>query len=518
MTPDFAGEELDATARQLMADRGRRDLFFFARAILGFKDLTPDCHGPVTAMLDYDPSQFKLILMPRDHLKTSLVTIAGTMQAVMRNPEERVLIANESATNAARFLRAIRQQAESNTLLRALYPEVIPSDTKSIRWSDGELDFIRQGKYPEPTFDHVGMTGAFTSRHFTLIVPDDIVSEEAVKSALVMQDVKTRLSGFLSLLTEPERDRIWMVGTRWAMDDPYSFWMDVMGDRLSVLKRSAIENGQPIWPERFSLETLALKRQLLGDYRFSALYENEPHNSSAQVLDMKKCRGLRWTKSEDVIVLLETDGRELGRRRLGEMDITCAVDLAVSEKISADRTAITVVGTTAENEHIVLDSWAERADPSRVIERLFYIKQRFNPRVFGIEAQGYQQALIHFAKNEMQKRGIYLNIEPITTGRTSKVARVRGLEPIVSTGRLYVSHADHDLRREMSEFPLGKHDDMVDSLSMHLKLVRKPQGEAFWNRYKEQENKIVRRILGKEHEEEDFDGGPRQTPTYSWSM
>lgn len=490
-------ESLNDETRRLLADRGRRDLYFFCTAVLGYKDLTVDCHGPLTAFIDHDPAQFKLILYPRDHLKTSVVSIGSTMQRVIRNPEERILLANESGTNAARFLRSIRQHAESNRMFQALYGEVIPVDTKKIRWNDSELDFVRQGRYPEPTIDSIGMTGSFTSRHYTHITVDDPISEEAVKSALVMQDVKTRLSAFLALLTEPEKDSIWLVGTRWSLDDVYQFWMDSFGERLSVIKRSAMENDEPIWPERFSKETLALKRQLLGDYRYSALMENDPHNSSAQVLPMEKCRGMRWQGDERVI-LLGMDGRQLAVRHLSEMDITCAVDLAISQKIGSDRTAVTVVGTTAEGEHIVLQTWALDNDPSDLIDRLFRIKRRYNPRTFGIETQGYQAALVHFAEAESRRRGEYLNITPLPAGKKSKVSRVRGLEPIVATGRLYVPHTEHELRREMAEFPLGKHDDLVDSLSMHLKLFRQPQGEEFWRRYKEQEDRIIRRILGRD--------------------
>lgn len=468
-------------------------------------------------MVDYDPARFKMILMPRDHLKTSVITIGGTLQKVVQNPETRILLANESGTNAARFLRSIRQHAESNRMFRALYGEIIPTDTKRIRWNDSELDFVREGKFPEPTIDSIGMTGSFTSRHYTHITVDDPISEEAIKSALVMQDVRTRLSGFLSLLNEPEKDSIWLVGTRWGMDDVYQWWIDSFGDRLSILKRSAIENGEPIWPERFSLETLALKRQILGDFRYSALYENDPHNASAQVLDIAKCRGVRWV-SDDTVALLDTDGRELARRNLSEMDITATVDLAVSERLTADRTAIVVIGTTEHGEHIVLYTWAIRANPSLVIETLFKVKERFSPRVFGMEAQGYQQAMVHFTKEASLQRAVYLNVEPLKTGKQSKVARVRGMEPLVATGRLYVPHTEHELRREMAEFPLGKHDDLVDALSMHLKLFRKPMGEEFWKRYKATEDRMIERILGKPLDEEDLTDPYEKEHTISWRV
>src|SRR5688500_15665123 len=161
--------QLPADIRQDLAERGKRDLFFLASGVLGMRDMTVGCHGPLCAYINLNPKQFKMMLMPRDHLKTSVVTVAGSMQKVVQNPENRLLIANESGTNANRMLRSIRQHAEGNRVFRALYSDVVYKDTRKVRWNDSELDFVRDGHYPEPTIDSIGMTGAATSRHYTHI-------------------------------------------------------------------------------------------------------------------------------------------------------------------------------------------------------------------------------------------------------------------------------------------------------------------------------------------------------------
>src|SRR5687768_7149794 len=151
--------QLPSDIRQDLANRGRQDLYFFNKAVLGHRDLTENCHGILCAFIDLNPKQFKMILQPRDHLKTSVVTIAGSMQKVVQNPENRILIANESGTNAGRMLRSIRQHAESNAVFRALYSDLIYKDLRKVRWNDSELDFRRESKAPEPTIDSIGMTG-----------------------------------------------------------------------------------------------------------------------------------------------------------------------------------------------------------------------------------------------------------------------------------------------------------------------------------------------------------------------
>lgn len=485
--------QLPSDIREDLAERGRRDLLFFDKGILGFKDMTVNCHGPMCVFADQNPKQFKLFLVPRDHLKTTTFTIGGTMQRVCRDPESRNLIANESATNAERMLRAIRQHAEGNRVFRALYSDLIPKDVRKVRWNDSELDFNREGHYPEPSIDSIGMTGAVTSRHYTHITYDDPISEEAVKSEKVMQDTINRMSTALDLLTDPSCNSIWLVGTRWALHDVYSVWMKVFGDSLGRFVRSAIEDGEPIWPERFSLETLAIKRQILGEYKFSCLMMNNPRNEELQDMNVKDLRFWHWADDETTVVLLNEQGEEIRRVPLSKLDVTVAVDLAPAEKITSDRNALTTVGITPWNELIILDVWAKRCTPLAVIERLFELKQRFAPRAIGIEDVAYQKAFKYFLKRECERREVYMNIVPLkATGK--KEVRIRGLQPILATGRIFAHPTQHILRNEMADFPLGEHDDTVDSLAMHLQMFRGQMSPERWDKYKKAENDLIRRL------------------------
>ncbi len=485
--------KLPSDIREDLAERGKRDLMFFDKGILGFKDMTVNCHGPMCVFADQNPKQFKLFLVPRDHLKTTTFTIGGTMQRVVRDPESRNLIANESATNAERMLRAIRQQAEGNRVFRALYSDIIPKDIRKVRWNDSELDFNREGHYPEPSIDSIGMTGAVTSRHYTHITYDDPISEEAVKSEKVMQDTINRMSTALDLLTDPSMDTVWLVGTRWALHDVYSVWMNIFGESLGRFIRSAIEDGEPIWPERFTLEALAIKRQIHGEYKFSCLMMNNPRNEELQDLNINDLRFWHWADDETVVVLMNGKGEELRRVPLSKLDVTVAVDLAPAEKITSDRNALTTVGITPWNEVIILDVWAKRCTPLAVIERLFELKQRFAPRAIGIEDVAYQKAFKYFLKQECERRGVYMNIVPLkATGK--KEVRIRGLQPILATGRIYAHPTQHLLRNEMADFPLGEHDDTVDSLAMHLQMFRGQMSPERWDKYKKAESDLIRRL------------------------
>lgn len=480
-----------------IAEHGKTDLFFFANGILGMKDMTERCHSPLCTFLDSNPAQFKLVLYPRDHLKTSVATIAGTMQRGVRDANSRNLIANESATNSERMLRAVRQHFEGNRVLRTVYSDAIPKNTRSVRWNDQELDLVRDGVWPEPTFDTIGMTGAVTSRHYSHMTFDDPISEEAIKSEKVMKDTIRRMSALLALLTDPGHDTAWFVGTRWALFDVYSERMKVMGATLAKCIRAVIEDGEPIWPERFTPEVIARMRAEMGSYRFSCLMMNNPKDEAIQDFNVQQLRWWQWGRvgDTDVVVMYNLDGTELHRLPLSALDITVTVDLAGSEKIDDDRNAVVVTGQTPWDEAVVLDVWAKRCTPIELIEQLFTVKQRFNPRKFGIEDVAYQKSLKYFLRQEASRRGEYFNIMPLKAVGAKEV-RIKGLQPITAVGRLFVNPLQHMLLNEMSEFPLGQHDDTVDALSMHLQMWRGQLSPEQVQRSVRERKRLIRNIHG----------------------
>ena len=488
--------------RKDLATLGLNNLFIFA-SVCGFNKMTVRCHGPICVMIDHNKKRFKLILIPRDHFKTSLITIAANTRMAVQNPEARILIANETSTNAQRFLRSIRQIMEKNRLFRSLYGHVIPKDQRSIRWNDSELDLVRQGYYPEPTFDTIGMTGAMTSRHYTHMCFDDVISEEAVKSEKVMKDTIDRMGALLNLMAEPKHDSFWLVGTRWALHDVYSHHIKVYGDRLAVLCRSVVEDGEIIFPELIDEDTLALMRQSMTPYKFSCLMMNNPRNEELQDLNIQDLCWWSYTdESETAIELRDANNNYIRTVQVSSLDVTTTVDLAAAEKITDDRNAITTVGTS-EHDVIVLDTWAKRCPPMQVIDYLFSVKTRFAPRVFGIEDVAYQKAFKWFLRAEAERKGQYFNIKPVKA-LGKKETRIRGLQPIMARGRLFV-HARHQLLiNEMSEFPLDEHDDVVDSLSMHLQLLLNATSQKAMSKRHAEESRIVAKILGRNPDAEDI--------------
>lgn len=455
-----------------LAEAGRNDLFFFDQAVLKYSKMTEDCHGPLCAFVQHNPKRFKRVLMPRDHYKSTVITIGGNLWKVARNPEERIHIMNEKQGNAERFLRSIRMHAEGNQIFRTLYSEIIPPDTRKVRWNDHEVDFVRSGIYPEPTFSCSGITSATTSQHFSHICVDDPISKDAVQSELVMEEAIQRLRDITTLLTDPMKDTIWVVGTRWAFHDVYS-WFDANFSTLTgKFSRSVIEDGLPIFPELLDLEMIDIKRKAMGEYMFSCIMMNNPRNAELQDLDVDALLTWTWTNpDQDEIAIFNREGECVTKCELSKMDITATVDLAPAETANSDRNAVVVLGIEPTKGYaVVLEVFAERCTPLALIEKLFQLHQRFAIRKLGIEGVAYQKAFKYFLTDACQRRGIYMNIVEIKAIGKKEV-RIKGLQPLVKVGRLAVHPTQQLLKTEMADFPLGEHDDTVDALSMQLQIA-----------------------------------------------
>ena len=77
---------------------------------------------------------------------------------------------------------------------------------------------------------------------------------------------------------------------------------------------------------------------------------------------------------------------------LRDLNIYTAVDLAISQKVNADCSAIVTVGVNNTGQWFVLDVEYGRYDPSTTMDAIFSAVQKWRPLSVGIEAVAYQAA------------------------------------------------------------------------------------------------------------------------------
>lgn len=148
-------------------------------------------------------------------------------------------------------------------------------------------------------------------------------------------------------------------------------------------------------------------------------------------------------------------------------NIFIPVDLAISEKHTADFTAIPVVGINSDNHWFILDCVYGRFDPSQTIDHIFNLVKKWKPRAVGIERVAYQRALIHFVTKEMPIRDTFFTIVELDAEK-QKELRIKGLQPRFRAKTVWFpEHSPWltEMESELLMFPKGLHDDLIDALA-----------------------------------------------------
>jgi hypothetical protein len=315
------------------------NLYYFAYAGLGLTRLTQSLHLPVCEWMTKFPAYRKMLLLPRDHLKTSIMrslSIHMLMQDKDTNiyfpgkegSETRILYAGETATNAEHQLSWIAGQLENNALLKGLFANKVwrNSRKESKRWNAKELVLPRKTDFPEASIESIGVGGAVTGRHYDVMQKDDLISFAAANSPIVMAEAESWHRTSRALLDDPDKGLEFIVGTHWSSGDLYEV---IQGADPSVESwvRGAVEEGEPIFPEMFSLGTLARLEQELGAL-FPLLYMNSAVDP--RLTDFKP-GDLRVWRREGGDLVFEEDERDALRRAKGKLS---TLDEAVGAELN----------------------------------------------------------------------------------------------------------------------------------------------------------------------------------------
>lgn len=477
LVPDSAlsGSRGDETRERIRT--ATKSSTYVTASLIGFKDITPELHLDMCNWIDQAKPQrgYNRLLgvIPRDHLKSSNWTIANSVNRIIRNPSIRILIGNETATNAQHFLRRIQAVWDRNPMFRWAFSELIPDPTKPGKWSETEMLIPRSEDYAEATVETIGVGGAVVSRHYNLIKLDDLVGKEASESDDKMKKTIDWYQYCESLLNDP-KEEIHTVGTPWGNQDLIAWILKHEGDYLLKYITGCYKaDGTPIWPERFPIEELERIRSKYGSFKFSCQYLCEPSDPEqtsfhSSWLRFYRPQGDGFIEINGVVIPISMMNRFI------------QVDPAISEDPGAARTAVLVVGVLFDGRKFVLESWMKRCQPLEMVEKIFDLTVKYDPISVGIEAVAYQKALQPFIEAEALRRGVWLNIVLYKTDtHTRKINRIRGaLQPEFERGQIWFNPDMDDLCQEYIDFPTGATIDGLDALAYGNQQWIVPEFEA----------------------------------------
>ena len=370
-------------------------------------------------------------------------------------PDKKIIMGTHTAGLSEDFGRRVRNLIESEEY-QELYPDTrIADDQKAAgKWSTGA-----GGQYYA-----AGVGGALAGRGADLFVIDDPHSEQDVKSNSRLA-FDTAWSWFQTgpLQRLMPGGAIIVIMTRWSLLDLTGRLIDYQtrnpdAEPWEIVELPAIlnendENEKSLWPEQWPLEQLKKVKASLDPRYWNAQYMQSPTSESSAIISRKHWR------------IWESDDPPQCEY------IIQSWDTAFETKNNSDYSACTTWGIFYNEEEndtpqlILLDAFKERmAFPDLKQAALKHYKE-WEPDAFIVEKKAAGAPLIQ----ELRAMGIPVQEFSPSRGNDKHV-RLNAVADLFTSGKVWAPDTRwaREVIEEVAAFPVGEHDDFVDTTSQAL--------------------------------------------------
>jgi hypothetical protein len=410
------------------------------------------------------------IFMPPRNGKSDMGTQKFPSYVLGKHPDWPIMVSSysdELATDFGMLTRNIMQTPQYGVM----FGTRLRTDAKAKgRW-------ITEGG---GSYTAVGVGGASTGRGFKVgIIDDPFKNREEADSPVIRA---SRYNWYRSTFyTRAEgASMIILILTRWHEDDlagriikdakdakkrgePYDEWDVIEYKAIATEDDEHRKEGEALWPNKFPLEQLNTIKGAIGSYEFSALYQQNPIDEENRKFKQSwfKYRSLEDVRAKNTYNTMTIDPR-------GRDDI----------KEGKDFIGTTVNFIDSENKWNII-SRRQKLSATGLIDLMFTNWQRYNLHVIGIEDNQFTQGLKKSINDEMELRGVYMNVVYLKHGGNQKELRIEALVPRYERGGIYHITVDGvnqcaDIEEELTLFPKATNDDASDSLAYQEQAAARP--------------------------------------------
>ena len=394
-----------------------------------------------------------IINMPPRHTKSEFASYLLPAWFLGQNPEKKVIQTSHTAELSVGFGRKVRNLVDSDDF-KEIFPSLaLRADSKAAgRWSTSQ-----GGEYFA-----IGVGGAVTGKGADLLIIDDPHSEQDGQSIDPGVFDKT-----YEWYTSGPRQRlqpggaIIIVMTRWHLRDltgkiiKASTQRDGVDDWELIEFPALMPSGNSLWPEFWSQDELLALRNELPASKWSAQYQQDPTSEGGALVKREWWK--RWEQERPPqceFIIQSWDTAFLKTRRA---DYSACTTWGVFYQPDDE-------GATRPNI-ILLDAHKERLEFPELKKMAMEFYNEWQPDACIIEAKAAGAPLVF----EMRAMGVPVSEYTPSRGN-DKIARVNAVADMFASGVVWCPETRFGemVIEEFASFPVGEHDDLVDSSTQAL--------------------------------------------------
>jgi predicted phage terminase large subunit-like protein len=446
----------------------KMDLYFLLRYGLNRADVDNDWLFDRCREVQAKPDSM-LDLWAREHYKSTIITFALTIQEILNNPEITIGIFSHTRPIAKGFLRQIKREFELNENLKYWFSDIFYSNPakQAIKWSEDDGIIVKRKSNPkEATIEAWGVVdGQPTSKHYSLLIYDDIVTRESVTTPEMIEKTTEALALSYNLGAHGGRRRF--IGTRYHFNDTYKTLIErgTAQPRIRAATDDGTPDGEPVFLEA---DRLLEKRRDMGPYVFACQMLQNP------VADATQGFKRDWLRHTTIAP--------------GAFNWYLLIDAANGKRKNNDYTSIWAVGLGTDHNYYCIPEVRDRLNLTERAQRVMALHRKYKPIEVRYEKYGLM-ADVDYIKTVQRDQNYRFDIVEVG-GAMPKNDRIRRLVPLFNNGKIYLPVTQyvtdyegktHDLvnvfiEQEYMAFPVSAHDDMLDALAR----IADPDRELIW--------------------------------------